>query len=226
MARKSVPSSAIERCGRLYFGVPRATNRETEIKLPVADVEALLPRLGELHAVCQGRVFEQNTLYDTPDSALRGAGRLLRFRVVTPAGSEFFPSGAARSLLTSKAPLAERSAANPNYKERLEREVVVPGSQSWPRTLSLLGFRAGFRYEKYRTSFRLPGLHVDLDETAVGTFLELEGELKAIDRVAQALGFSAGDYIRDTYWDIYAADCRRRGVAATNLVFVRKKIGK
>jgi len=206
--------------------VPRATNRETEIKLPVADVEALLPRLRELHAVCQGRVFEQNTLYDTPDSALRSAGRLLRYRVVTPAGSRFFPPAAAGSLLTSKAPLAEKSAANPNYKERLEREVVVPRGQNWPRILSLLGFRAGFRYEKYRTSFRLRGLHLDLDETAVGTFLELEGELKAIDRAAHALGFSAGDYIRGTYRDVYAADCRRRGLAATNMVFVRKKIGK
>ncbi len=206
--------------------MPRATNCETEIKLPIRDVQALILRLRELHAVCHGRVFEQNTLYDTPDSDLRRAGRLLRVRVETPARSRFFPPAAARRVLTSKAPLAGKSAAKPTYKQRLEREVVIPRNQNWPRILSSLGFRAGFRYEKYRTRFRLAGLHLDLDETPAGTFLELEGESKAIDRVAQALGFSAGEYVRATYWQVYAADCRRRGVAATNMVFDRKKIAK
>jgi len=39
-----------------------------------------------------------------------------------------------------------------------------------------------FRYEKYRTTFRLPdsnawanGLLIELDETPIGTFVELEG---------------------------------------------------
>jgi len=52
-----------------------------------------------------------------------------------------------------------------------------------------------FRYEKYRTTFRLPdsnawanGLLIELDETPIGTFVELEGPAAAIDRAAEELG--------------------------------------
>src|SRR5579862_4447640 len=76
--------------------------------------------------------------------------------------------------------------------------------------LKALGFRPGFRYEKYRTSFRLNSLHIDLDETPIGTFLELEGSHAAINRTARTLGFRPRDYLRSTYWTLYAADCRRR----------------
>ena len=81
--------------------------------------------------------------------------------------------------------------------------------------------RPTFRYEKFRTAYRLPRsrLHLDLDETPVGVFLELEGEPRAIDRAARALGFAPSDYIRGTYWDVYAADCRRRGRIRRNMVF-------
>jgi adenylate cyclase class 2 len=79
--------------------------------------------------------------------------------------------------------------------------------------------RPGFRYEKYRSTFRLPGLHLDLDETPAGVFLELEGSPSAIDRTAKALGYAPRDFVRTTYWDIYAADCRRRGCTPRNMVF-------
>ena len=79
---------------RLYFGVPRATNREIEIKLPVHDMPALVRKLRSLKVRhLHGRVFEQNTLYDTPDSDFRSAGRLLRLRVETPARSRLLPAG-------------------------------------------------------------------------------------------------------------------------------------
>ena len=85
--------------------------------------------------------------------------------------------------------------------------------------LRSLGLRAGFQYEKYRTAFRLPGLHLDLDETPVGIFLELEGSPQAIDRVSCALGFSPRYYIRKTYGDLYADDCCRRGRVPRNMLF-------
>jgi adenylate cyclase class 2 len=82
-----------------------------------------------------------------------------------------------------------------------------------------VGFRPGFRYEKFRTSFRLPGLHLDLDETPVGRFLEIEGAPAPIDRIASALGFSPRDYIRSTYAELYAAECRRCGQIPGNMLF-------
>jgi len=196
------------------------------MKLPVSDVSSVIRKLRGLNAVAHGRVFEQNTLYDTPDSDLRRTGRSLRIRVETPARSSFSPPGARRTIVTSKATPAGESPAKPRYKEKLERELIIPRLRRWSRILESLGFHSGFRYEKLRTAFRLPDLHVDLDETPAGTFLELEGEAKAIDRVARALGYSPGDYIRSSYWDVYVADCRRRGVSPTNMVFDKKKIAK
>ncbi len=195
------------------------TGPEIEIKLRVADIPALVRKVRRLGATPHGRVFEQNTLYDTPDSALRRCGRLLRIRMETPAPAMSLPGGGPRAVLTSKAPPRVAAPGRPRYKERLERELEVHHPASWPPILRSLGLRPAFRYEKYRTSFRLRSLHLDLDETPAGVFLELEGNRRMIDRAAYALGYTSRDYIQATYWDIYAADCRRRGQIPKNMLF-------
>jgi adenylate cyclase, class 2 len=195
----------------------RPTARETEIKLRVADLDGLIRRLRRIRSHCMGRVLEQNALYDTPDSDLRRRGRLLRVRIETPAPSRMVTGGPRCACITSKSPVPATGPSR--YKEKLERETVLPSVRGLNATLASLGLRQGFRYEKYRTSFRLPGLHLDLDETPVGVFLEIEGRPKAIDRAASALGFSLGDYLRSTYWDLYAAECRRQGRVARNMLF-------
>jgi adenylate cyclase class 2 len=197
-----------------------ATNIEIEIKLPVRDLPALLRRLRTIGARNHGRVFEENTLYDTPSAYFRRHGRLIRVRIETS------KSGRRDAELTSKAPPpngVERSKFAPRHKEKLENEAKVRDPARAARLLQAIGLRPSFRYEKYRTSFRLGALHLDLDETPVGTFLELEGPPAAIDRTARALGYSARDYIRGTYWDVCVADCRRRGRKPRNMVFARKK---
>jgi adenylate cyclase, class 2 len=208
----------------LYFAVAsRRSSREIEIKLPFADLPALLGRLQRLRAVNRGRVFEQNTLYDTPEADLRRAGCLLRLRIETPAGSSLVPPGVPSAVITSKAPppapRPRRRTTESRYKERLERELAIAHPNRWPHILKTLGFRPAFRYEKYRTSLRLGRLHVDLDETPVGGFLELEGAPRAIDRTARAIGYAPRHYLRATYWDLYAADCKRRRRAVGNMVF-------
>ena len=207
----------------------RKTNREIEIKLRITGTGLILRRIRALGAASQGRVLEQNTLYDTPGSDLRRRGMLLRLRIETPAPQNKPARGRERVILTAKAPpaLGERHGARarkpPRYKERAERELVsATASRQWVAALTSLGFRPAFRYDKYRTTFRLPALHLDLDETPVGVFLELEGSPRAIDRAARALGFTATAYLRVTYWDLYAAECRRRGVRPKNMLFRAK----
>ncbi len=202
------------------------TNREIEVKLAVDDVPDLVRRLRRIGARDHGRVLEQNAVYDTPTSDFRRCGRLLRLRIETP------PKGGRRALMTSKAPAPSdrRGAGRSRYKERLEREVPVRDPIRAERRLRSIGLRPGFRYEKYRTSFRmrgrLSGLHIDLDETPVGVFVELEGPSAAIDRVARLLGFAPRDCIRGTYWDVNAAACRRRGRKPGNMLFARKNLPK
>ncbi len=212
---------AERRCAILTLVVtmPRRirTAREIEVKLRIADLPALVRALKHLGAKLHGRVLEQNTLYDTPSADFRSRGRLLRLRIETPAPSRLLPGGARCAILTSKAPVPE-SRRRSRYKEQLEREVAVESPGRWPAALRAIGLRPSFRYEKYRTTFRIPGLHLDLDETPVGTFLELEGSPHTIDRAARALGFAPRSYINGTYWDLYAADCRRRGRRPANML--------
>ncbi len=202
----------------LYSGMPgRSTNREIEIKLRIGDLPQLIAKIRRLGATCRGRVFEQNMLYDTPEGDFRRSGRLLRIRIEAPKPSAILPPGRGRATITSKSPAP--AAVRSRYKEKLEREFALQTPRKWPGVLRSLGFQPGFCYEKYRTPFCLPGLHLDLDETPVGTYLELEGEPHAIDRAAGALGFSPGDYIRGSYWEVFQADCRRRGRFPKNMRF-------
>jgi len=213
----------------------RRTNREIEVKLRVADVPAMLCKLENLGARYESRVLERNTLYDTLDSDFRRRGALLRIRgesarpplAGVPTSSPGRRSTTRRTILTSKAPAAVRSSHDRRYKEKFERELVVPGPPTrWDRKLLSLGLRPGFRYDKIRSTFhlsRLPGLAIELDETPAGTFLELEGLPFAIDRTARALGYSSRDYYCGSYWDVYVADCRRRGVTPRNMVFDKQK---
>jgi len=197
----------------------RATNREIEIKLRVERADEMVRKLRGLRARCEGRVLERNTVYDTSEGDFRRHGRLLRVRVETPAGSRMVRPGRQGAVVTSKAPapMGRRS----KYKEKLERELAIRGPGGFEAALRRMGLRPSFVYEKSRTTFRLGGLQLCLDETPAGTFLELEGSARAIDRAARALGYGPKDYLRSTYWDVYAADCRRRGVKPGNMVFGR-----
>jgi|HubBroStandDraft_6_1064221.scaffolds.fasta_scaffold05097_3 adenylate cyclase class 2 len=202
----------------------RSAALEIEIKLCVADIPSLLRKFRRIGAANHGRVFEQNTLYDTPASDFRRHGLLLRVRTETPAPDRAnqLPGGARRDVLTFKAPparLTSRTRTRPRYKQRLETELEIQLAADWPRVLRALDLRPAFRYEKYRSSFRLGSLHVDLDETPAGAFLELEGTPRQIDHAARALGYATRDYLQATYWDIYSADCRRRGLIPKNMLF-------
>lgn len=205
-----------------------SSKREIEIKLRVTNLADILRRLHKLGAVSRGRVHELNTLFDTPDSGFRRSGRLLRLRQQTPAPGNKVRGGPASAILTAKAPPLPRPGSSAVTKKRLYKEVQeneerVKNPRRLSQALKGLGFRPGFRYEKYRTSFHLNSLHIDLDETPVGAFLELEGMPTAINRTARALGFSPQDYIRATYWTLYAADCRRGHRKPQNMLFDAQK---
>jgi adenylate cyclase class 2 len=194
---------------------------EIEIKLRISDIPTILRKIKSLGATPQPRLLEKNILYDTRHFDLRRRGMLLRLRIETPAPPNKPATRRARLILTAKAPLTKNH--HPRFKIRAERELVVAkSSRAWAAALTSLGFRPAFRYDKYRTTFRLPSLHLDLDETPVGTYLELEGAPRAIDRTARALGFSIQAYLRSTYWDLYAADCRRRRIRPKSMLFPTK----
>jgi hypothetical protein len=76
-------------------------------------------------------------------------------------------------------------------KLRDELETMVSDGPLLVRLLGELGFQVGFRYEKYREEFILNDVIVAVDETPVGTFIEIEGSAEGIRATATALGRSA-----------------------------------
>ena len=179
------------------------------------------------------RVHEMNTLYDTAEGDLARHGRMLRVRVERPAsrskssgkiqgktrqGQAGEASGFS-ALLTFKGPVgASRRGAKratekigkkeraPAYKIREEHEIRVSDQEEVGRIIEGLGFRPCFRYEKFRTTYRLPGirnLKLEVDETPIGLFLELEGPGREIDRAAARLGFGRAEYITKSYGALF-----------------------
>jgi adenylate cyclase class 2 len=85
-----------------------------------------------------------------------------------------------------------------------------------------------FRYEKYRAEYRRQGSSgvATVDETPIGTYLELEGNARWIDRTAKQLGFTQEQYITASYGSLYLEWCQARGVKPGNMVFEKKARAK
>ena len=179
---------------------------ETEVKIRLPDRTAILNRVQRSgFTVSVPRQFESNTLYETRDHSLGKQGMLLRLRQIGDKG-----------LITWKGP------GDPGrYKSRPELETSVGSVETLGQILRRLSFEPCFRYEKYRTEFvsKNEGGVVTLDETPIGDFMELEGPGEWIDNTANQLGFSQQDYVLDSYARLYVADCERRGVEPSDMVF-------
>lgn len=186
--------------------------REIEIKLKVDNPRALKRRLKEAgFGVVARRHFECNVVYDFSDSRLRRSRSLLRLRTEEN-----------RHILTFKSP----PHASQNYKIRTELETFIKDAATMERILGALGLRPIFRYEKYRTAYAekdQPGEKGEAllayDETPIGSYIELEGPARWIDRTAHRLGFGKPDYITASYAELYQNYCRLEGIKAGNMVF-------
>ena len=214
---------------------------ETEIKLHVKDLSAFRRALRKLGARAisgwTGHVHEWNVLFDTPQKELAGRDELLRIRTETPkrSNSKRPRPKAERVLLTFKRPIGgeqtetDSSRRPPQHKIREEIELQVANARALTKIFEGLGLCGWFRYEKIRTTFRLPaargwakGLLIELDETPIGIFVELEGPPKAIDRAAKKLGFAKQDYIVTNYLSLYREEYRRRGEEPGDMVFQKR----
>jgi adenylate cyclase class 2 len=71
--------------------------------------------------------------------------------------------------------------------------------------LAGLGYEPRFRYQKFRESFAWRDVEVEIDETPIGTFLEIEGPIATIHAAAEALGQGPEDYITDSYVGLFLA---------------------
>lgn len=182
-----------------------SASRETEVKLPFESARAALDALESAGARLEvPRSFEDNRIYDRADGSLERDGLVLRVRRDDRGGS-----------VTFKGPVEGEH----RHKVRVEHETPVGDPEAAHRLFEGLGYRVAWRYQKYRTVYRLGEVEAMLDETPIGCWVELEGAPEAIDRAAARLGVAPERYVVDTYRDLALRHARERGIALADLVF-------
>jgi len=165
---------------------------EREIKLRVSGPEAAREAVARLGGtISRRRHFEDNVLFDDGRGRLNGGGCVLRLRRRSPGSA----------VLTFK---GEKSVVD-GVRSRPETESEVADPDAVQSILAGLGFEPRFRYQKFRESFAWRDVEVEIDETPIGTFLEIEGPIATIHAAAEALGRRPEDYITDSYVGLFLA---------------------
>jgi adenylate cyclase class 2 len=126
------------------------------------------------------------------------------------------------SWLTFKGPPRQEGT----FKVREELETALLDGRIVLRILEQIGMEAWFRYQKYREEYVVQCLkeprgkvHVALDETPIGNYVELEGPEDNIRSVASALGFDESEFLRDSYYALYLKFCRQFNVQPGYMIF-------
>jgi adenylate cyclase class 2 len=177
---------------------------EREVKLRFDNPEqarVLILAAGATPLRC--RRLQEDALLDTEDETLRRRRCVLRIR--TEAG---------KSLLTFKGPVQPS-----RMKVRDEFETVVSDGEVLQRVLEELGLHVWFRYEKYREEYALEDVTVALDETPVGTYVEIEGGEQGIQSMTKALGRTEADFILDSYRGLFIQHREKFGFNGVHMVF-------
>lgn len=169
---------------------PAPNPQETEAKVRVPSFTAVRRRVAAAGGrLVTARTLETNTLFDSPRGSLRAAGKSFRVRRYGASGSITL-KGVARVF--------------EGVKSREELETLVSHPETMAQILVSLGFVPQFRYEKFREVWKMGKTLICLDETPIGRFVEVEGKVAAIHRVAAELGLGAHRFLSSSYPALWA----------------------
>ncbi len=175
------------------------------MKFRVAALTGVAERLREAGAARHAAAsLEDNWVLDSPDRALAGSGRLLRVRCW---------GGAA--VLTYKGP----ASLEHGVKSREEHEVGLADAGDAMTLLASLGYTPVRRYQKRREVWLLGEVEVALDETPMGSFVEVEGEAALLPGAARALGLDPGTALAGTYLELWRRHRETHPGAPEDMVF-------
>lgn len=181
-----------------------ASSKEIEIKFRVDSISAVARRLRAAgFRQLTPRTREQNTLYDLPGRVLQKRGEVLRLRKY---GNEWLLTHKGKGKIT-------------RHKSRVETETRVADGRKLERILESLGYEPAFRYEKFRAEWYDRKGHVVLDETPIGSFGEIEGPARWIDRTAKLIGIRPDVYITQSYVELFFTWKRQTRSGAKEMTF-------
>jgi adenylate cyclase class 2 len=177
---------------------------EREIKLRFATPQDARAAVVEAGATPAGeRRFQDDALFDTDGEDLGRRRCALRLR-----------RDGARSVVTFKGPVQPGP-----MKLREELESAVADGAVLQQILERLNLRVWFRYQKFREEFTRDGVVIAIDETPIGTFVEIEGTEQGITAAAAALGRTKADYILDSYHALFLKHREALGFRGFDMVF-------
>lgn len=194
-------------------------DREIEAKYRLAhpaDLRAALSRGG---ASLLSHVFEQNTLFDTPDGRLRANQQALRLRHTRSLAES---PGVTATILTYKGPRdADPELARAGIKSREEIELTLSAGAPLIRILARLGLQPAIHYEKRRATWRLAAAEVTIDELPrLGWFCEIEApDVPTIHHVRDQLGLPADAAVAESYVALTAQHGTRSATGVLALCF-------
>lgn len=179
---------------------------EIEVKIRFEDVDEARRALKDAGArEIRARHFEDNRIFDTPGRDLAARSALLRVRETSDE----------KGFVTFK----EKVESDISAKVRKELEAEVSPPATLAQILLGSGFIQTYRYQKYRTVFRLGAATIDLDETPMGCFIEIEGSREEIDEASRRMGRRPEQYIVEDYRSLYLEWLEQRGLPPGEMIF-------
>jgi adenylate cyclase class 2 len=176
---------------------------EREVKLRFDSPEQARAAITAAHAILlRPRRLQHDVLFDTADAQLRREGCALRVRHENGTG-----------VITFKGAVVPAA-----MKLRAEYETAIASPDAMRQVLEGLGFRPWFTYEKYREEYALPGVVVAVDETPIGTFVEIEGGESEILAATRQLGRTPQHFVLGSYRTLFVESAAGR--ASSDMVFV------
>jgi adenylate cyclase, class 2 len=164
---------------------------EIEAKLSVENHDVVRRAMSALKAKHLSLVLETNHILDTPDHALRAAGKGLRVRI-----NHHLDDHHEEVVITVKGPLQPGP-----LKSREEHEMIVVDAKEAVQFLQTLGYVPVLSFQKRRETWELADCKVELDEVPhLGKFVEIEGPSEsAVIQVQKKLNLADLPVIKTSY---------------------------
>ena len=182
---------------------PKANYTETEIKLKIDDVNALISELIASGAELVGKDFQRTVRMDTPNMDLEKKGLFLRVR-----------SGFGE-IVTLKV----KNKEDKEVFQRDEFETDVKNISVLADIFHMLGFSKRLIMEKYRVNFDYKDVKISIDELPFGFFAEFEGEKDKIFSLVGEFGLDLNSKITVTYWDLFEDYKKANNLEGESIVF-------
>ncbi len=169
---------------------------EIELKFEIKDYNKIAKQILEF-AKFKKSAYEKTIMYDNKEKSLFKEDARLRLRIIKD--------------LKSEDEICEISHKKPKTREGIkiedESETKVSSYQQMEEILEKLGFNRVSSYERIRDTFEANSCKITIDSFPFGDYIEVEGDLAEIKKIAGKLGLKMENNITKSCDDIYAELC-------------------